>query len=222
MEEKIIPKMVNYWKKTTVTKTDRQAYHSFGWLNGELESTVPTVEYPTVDDPTMVCFESHLVARLWLPPSKFLVAVMSQARYEKVVFSGIRLSLHRHRWDEYIPASFKGSWKGASRRWFLVDMHVQPQWENMHLLPPLIDDKRGKTNMTPRLAALVKRMAELRDSSLCAHHCAEEFTLQRIHPLGHREKLTYECLRLADPSCELATGRIFNFAFSCWWYVILI
>jgi hypothetical protein len=85
----------------------------------------------------------------------------------------------------------------------------------MHLLPPLIDDKRGKTDMTPRLAALVKRMAELRDSSLWAHHCAEEFTLRQIHPLGHQEKLAYECLRLADPSCELATGRIFNFAFSC-------
>jgi hypothetical protein len=90
-----------------------------------------------VDDSTMVCFESHLVARLGLPPSKFLVAIMnflrcelvhlnlntittlscftmlcecwlgiasdtslfwyfySPARYDKVVYCGIGLSLHR-------------------------------------------------------------------------------------------------------------------------------
>jgi hypothetical protein len=92
-----------------------------------------------VDDTMMVCFKSHLIARLGLPPSKFLVVVMgflgcelvhlnpnaitalscftmlcecwigiasdislfwyfySLARYDKVVYSRIRLSLHRHR-----------------------------------------------------------------------------------------------------------------------------
>jgi hypothetical protein len=94
-------------------------------------------------------------------------------------------------------------------------MHVQPQWVNMHLLPPLIDNKRGEPKMTPRLTSLVKRMTKLRDSSLLMHHCAKEFTLQWIRSLGRWEKLAYECLRLADPSHEPAAGRIFNFAFSC-------
>jgi hypothetical protein len=56
-------------------------------------------------------------------------------------------------------------------------MHVQPQWANMHFLPPLIDKKRGETKMTPHLAALVKRVVELHNSSLRACHCAEEFTV---------------------------------------------
>jgi hypothetical protein len=225
MAEKTILEMVDYWKMTTVTETDRQAYHSFGWLNGGLESTVSTVEYPVLDNTTMVCFESHLVAGLGLPPSKFLVAVMSHlgcelihfnpnaiaalscfmmlcecwlgiasdtslfwyfyslARYEKVDFSEIGLSLCHHRWDEYIPASFRGSWKGASRWWFLVDMHIQPQWVNRHLLPPLIDDERGEPKMAPRLAALIKQVAELYDSDLHARHCVDEFTLQQIRSL---------------------------------------
>jgi hypothetical protein len=128
--------------------------------------------------------------------------------------SGIGLSLRCHRRAEYIKASFKGNWKGASRWWFLVDMHVQPQWVNRHLLPPLIDKKWGEPKMTLHLAALVKRVTELRDFGLRPRHCTEEFTLRRIHPLGRQEKLAYECPRLADPSCELAAGRTFNFAFS--------
>jgi hypothetical protein len=109
------------------------------------------VDYPIVDDITVICFEFHLVAKLGLPPNKFLVAVMSHlscelvhfnpnaiaalsyftmlcecslgiapdtslfwyfystSRYEKIVFSGIRLSLHRCRREEYIPTSFNGS-----------------------------------------------------------------------------------------------------------------
>jgi hypothetical protein len=69
--------------------------------------------------------------------------------------------------------------------------------------------------MTPRLAALVKRVAELCDFSLRVRRCAEEFTLRQIYPLGHREKLVYECPWLADPSCEPAAGKIFNFALNC-------
>jgi hypothetical protein len=33
--------------------------------------------YPTVDGSILVCFESHLVAGLGLPPSKFLIAIMN-------------------------------------------------------------------------------------------------------------------------------------------------
>jgi hypothetical protein len=79
--------MINYWKKWMVTEADRHAYHSFGWLNGGQESTVLTVEYPTVDGTTVVCFESHLVAGLGLPPSKFLVAVMNHLECEQVHFN---------------------------------------------------------------------------------------------------------------------------------------
>jgi hypothetical protein len=38
--------------------------------------------------------------------------------------------------------------------------------------------------MTLRLAALVKRVAELREAGLKAGHYAKEFTIQRIRPLG--------------------------------------
>jgi hypothetical protein len=37
-----------------------------------------------IDDTMVVCFESHLIARLGLPPSKFLVAVMGFLRCELV------------------------------------------------------------------------------------------------------------------------------------------
>jgi hypothetical protein len=70
-----------------ITKVDRQACHSFSWLNGGLESSVHTVEYPIVDGTTVVCFESHLVAGLGLPPSKFLVAVISHLGCELVHFN---------------------------------------------------------------------------------------------------------------------------------------
>jgi hypothetical protein len=63
-------------------------------------------------------------------------------------------------------------------------MHVELEWVNKHLLPPLIDDKRKESKMTPHLTALVKRVAELYDIDLQACHCAKEFTHQRIRPLG--------------------------------------
>jgi hypothetical protein len=87
MVEKAISEVVNYWKKTTVTETNWQVYHSFGWLNGGMESTVPTVEHPTVDNINVVCFESHLVVGLGLPPSKFLIAVMSHLGCELIHFN---------------------------------------------------------------------------------------------------------------------------------------
>jgi hypothetical protein len=130
------------------------------------------VDVPTTHNSTMVCFESHLVAGLGLPPSKFLVAIMnffgcelvhfnsnaiaalnyftmlcecwlrivldtslfwyfySPARYNKVVYFGIGLSLHRHRIHEYINDTFKSSWQSSQSKWFLVDMHVPPLVNN--------------------------------------------------------------------------------------------
>jgi hypothetical protein len=67
-----------------ITEADRKAYHSFGWLIDGLESIVPTVKCPMVDGTTVVCFESHLITGLGLPPSKFLVAVMGFLECELV------------------------------------------------------------------------------------------------------------------------------------------
>jgi hypothetical protein len=94
-------------------------------------------------------------------------------------------------------------------------MHVEPQWANMQLYPPLVDKKRGEPKLTPCLAALVKRVAELRTTGLRVCHCVEELTLLRIHPLGRLEKLAYGCLWLVDPSREPATGKMFNLYFYC-------
>jgi hypothetical protein len=64
------------------------------------------------------------------------------ACYDKIVYSRIGLLLHRSRRQAYIDATFKSSWRGSSQRWFLVDIHVAPQWANRHMLPPLIDNKQ--------------------------------------------------------------------------------
>jgi hypothetical protein len=64
--------------------------------------------------------------------------------------------------------------------------------------------------MTPCLAALIKQVGELHEARLKACHCAEEFTLWRIRPLGHREKLAIECPQLVDLSREPADGKIFT------------
>jgi hypothetical protein len=95
-----------------------------------------------------------------------------------VVYSGIGLSLHHHRSQQYIDATFKSSFKDSQKKWFLVDMHVEPQWVNKLLFPPFVKDKWGRPLMTPRLAALVKRVAKLREAGLKACHYDKEFTLR--------------------------------------------
>jgi hypothetical protein len=67
--------------------------------------------------------------------------------------------------------------------------------------------------MTPHLTALVKRVAELHAADLQACHNVEEFTLQWIRPLGHWEKLAYDCPWLANLSREPAAGKMFNLHF---------
>jgi hypothetical protein len=95
--------------------------------------------------------------------------------------------------------------------WFLVDMHILPQWSNKHLLPPHIDNKWGELEMTPCLAALFKQVIELCGTGLRTCHYAKEFTLQQIRPLGRREKLAYECPRLADPSRDPVDSKILTY-----------
>jgi hypothetical protein len=65
--------------------------------------------------------------------------------------------------------------------------------------------------MTDRLAALVRRVAELRQVGLEACHCAEEFYLRWIRPLGRQKTLAFESPRLADPSRDPLPCNIFIF-----------
>jgi hypothetical protein len=147
--KKAILALQNYWKKLIVIEADLAAYHATSWLPGGVISSTSDLEFPTVDNTTIACLESHLIAGLDLPPSKFLVSIINflrcelvhlnsnaivalnyfsilcecwlgiapdaslfwyfygLAQYEKQVFFGIRLSLHHHRWQEYLDATFK-------------------------------------------------------------------------------------------------------------------
>jgi hypothetical protein len=134
----------------------------------------------------------------------------SPAWYDKVVYGGIGLSLRHHRRKEYIKAIFKSCWKDSQKRWFLVDMHVEPKWVNKLMFPLKVKDKRGESKVTPRLATLIKRVAELHQDELNVCHCAKEFTLRQICPLAHQEKPAYACPQLADPSREPTSGKIFH------------
>jgi hypothetical protein len=93
-------------------------------------------------------------------------------------------------------------------------MHVEPPWVNKLLFPPTIKDQQKEPPMTDRLAALVRRIAELRQAGLEACHCAEEFYLRRIRPLGRRKTMAFESPRLADPSRNTLPGKIFIFSFN--------
>jgi hypothetical protein len=72
-------------------------------------------------------------------------------------------------------------------------MHDQPPWANKLLFPPAIKNKRMTLSMTDRLAALTKRIDELRQAGLEACHCVKEFYLWRICPLDRRKILAFEC-----------------------------
>jgi hypothetical protein len=87
MADNKIPEISDYWKKLYVSEKNRQAYHDFGWLTGNLISSIPEVDVPTTHDSIVVYFESHLVAGLGLPPNKFLVAIMNCLECELVHFN---------------------------------------------------------------------------------------------------------------------------------------
>jgi hypothetical protein len=77
MVDRKVPEMSDFFKKTTVTEEEHPTYHSFGWLTGNLISTIPEVDVPNVYDSTTIYFESYLITRLGLPPSKFLSSIMN-------------------------------------------------------------------------------------------------------------------------------------------------
>jgi hypothetical protein len=75
MVEGEIPEL--FFKKTTMTKDDRRAYHDCGWLTGNLVSFIPEVDVPTIEVSTILFFESQLAAGVGLHPSKFLSSIMN-------------------------------------------------------------------------------------------------------------------------------------------------
>jgi hypothetical protein len=87
MVDRRVPKMSNFFKKTTVTEEERLAYHRIGWLTGNLISMIPEVDVPTVHGSTIVCFESYLIARLSLLTSTFLSSIMNFLSCELVQFN---------------------------------------------------------------------------------------------------------------------------------------
>jgi hypothetical protein len=122
-----------------------------------------------------------MLCKCWLgipPESSLFWYYYSPPEYAKFIYGGIRLSLHRNRRNEYILMLFKGCWKHSQKKWFLVNMHVQPSWENKLLFPPIVKAQRTKLSMNARLAALVKRVAELHRAVLKACHFVEEFHLR--------------------------------------------
>jgi hypothetical protein len=76
MDKGEILELSDFFKKTSVTDGERQAYHERGWLTGNVISSVNEVDIPTIEGSTAICFESHLIAGLGLSPSKFLVTIM--------------------------------------------------------------------------------------------------------------------------------------------------
>jgi hypothetical protein len=77
---KDVPMITDYWKNSTVTEVDRAAYHVIDWLAGGVESSITDLEFPMVDNTIVVCFESHPIAGLGLPPIKFLVSILNFLR----------------------------------------------------------------------------------------------------------------------------------------------
>jgi hypothetical protein len=60
-----------------MTDKDITNYHDTGWLPGFLLYTPTTLDFPTIDRTNIVCFESHLMCGLGLPPSEFLVSILN-------------------------------------------------------------------------------------------------------------------------------------------------
>jgi hypothetical protein len=82
-----IPELSDFFKKMSVTDDERQAYHDRGWLTGNIISSIPEVDVPTVKVSIVVRFEPHLVAKMGLPPCKFLVTIMGYLNCELFHFN---------------------------------------------------------------------------------------------------------------------------------------
>jgi hypothetical protein len=54
-----IPELSDFFKKPSITDDEHQAYHERGWLTGNIISSIPEVDTPTIEGSTVVYFESH-------------------------------------------------------------------------------------------------------------------------------------------------------------------
>jgi hypothetical protein len=54
-----IPELSDFFKKTSVTDKDRQAYHNRGWLLDNIISSIFEVDVSTFEGSTIVCFKLH-------------------------------------------------------------------------------------------------------------------------------------------------------------------
>jgi hypothetical protein len=82
-----IPELLDFFKKTSITDGERQAYHECGCLTGNIISSVPEVDIPTIEGSTTICIESHLIAGLGVLPKKFLLTIMGYLNYELFHFN---------------------------------------------------------------------------------------------------------------------------------------
>jgi hypothetical protein len=160
------------------------------------------------------CF--MLLCECWLgitPDTSLFWYFYSLAQYNKIVYFRIGLSLHRHRIHEYIDATFKSSWRGSQSKWFLVDMHVEPQWANRQLYPPLIDKKWGELKMTPHLTALVKRLLNSRTPVFGCVTASRNLPLDGFSPLaiGRNWPMNVRGLLIRAANLPLVRHLVFSF-----------
>jgi hypothetical protein len=87
-----IPELTDFFKKRSVTEEECKAFHDRGWLTGNMISTIPKVDVPSIHGLTVLCFKSHLFAGLGLPPSKFLAAIMNYLGSSLVHFNANALA----------------------------------------------------------------------------------------------------------------------------------
>jgi hypothetical protein len=84
MVKKEVPKLYEYWKAPTTTKKDFSAYYATDWLSGVMICSTTSLNFATIDRTNIVCFESHLMCGLGLPPIKFLVSILNYLRCKLV------------------------------------------------------------------------------------------------------------------------------------------
>jgi hypothetical protein len=51
-----IPELMDFFKRTTITEEELQALQTRGWLTGNVISTIPKVDVPTIHGSTLLCF----------------------------------------------------------------------------------------------------------------------------------------------------------------------
>jgi hypothetical protein len=77
MMERKIPNLYEYWKAPTVDDKDINNFHMPRCLPRDALCSPTSLEFPTIDHTSIVCFVSHLICSLDLPPSEFLVAILN-------------------------------------------------------------------------------------------------------------------------------------------------